>query len=605
MKSTLILLLMSFSSVVFAQKYATSIIFAHNDYQQAIPLYAAYQQRVGYIEADVFLVDGELMVAHTKEEVNPGRTLAVLYLEPLHELVAKNRGLAYGESQQKLTLMIDLKTDGLATIKAIVKELEKFPALLKSPTFKIMVSGNVPDPAQWDQVPEYIHFDGHLSVNYTPTQLQRVEMISADFTKYTQWNGKGVLTTQDAKKVKEAIAKAHDLDKKIRFWAAPDFINAWIELRKAGVDILNSDHVEELAAFINGAEKNFYVNEDLHEVYTPKNEFKKKSPKNVILLIGDGTGLAQWYAGYTANGGALSVFNIKHLGYSKTDASDSYITDSAAGGSAMAGGKKTKNRYIGVDPAGNPLPLITEILKKNDFNTAIISDGNVTDATPASFYAHVPERGMSEEIAADFLKSDNDILIGGGYKTFTQRKDERNLVEELKEKGYYVSTSFEDIHKQEAKTVLLDEKVTASIKDGRGDFLTQALMGSIEILEKQKKPFFIMEESAQIDWGGHGNDVSFLVKEVLDFDIAIGEAMKYVDENQETLLIITADHETGGLAIVGGDFSERSVRSTFTTNDHTGVMVPVFAYGPGSELFQGIYDNTEIYSKILSLLKVK
>ncbi|MBL3656957.1 alkaline phosphatase [Fulvivirga sp. 2943] len=596
---------MSISSVVLGQKYATSIIFAHNDYQQSIPLYAAYQQRVGYIEADVFLIDGELMVAHTKEEVNEGRTLAVLYLEPLHEMVAKNHRLAYGESQQKLTLMIDLKTEGMATIKAIVKELEKFPTLLESPTFKIAVSGNVPAPDHWNEVPEYIHFDGRLTVDYSPAQLQRIEMISADFTKFTKWNGKGVLTTQDAEKVKAAVDKAHNMGKKIRFWAAPDFTNAWIELREAGVDILNSDHVEELATFINGAEKNFYINDDLHQVYSPKHVFKKKKPKNVILLIGDGAGLAHWYAGYTANGGALNVFNIKHLGYSKTDASDSYITDSAAGGSAMAGGKKTKNRYIGMDPAGNPLPLITEILKQNNFSTAIISDGSVTDATPASFYAHVPERDMSEEIAADFLKSDNDILIGGGYKAFTERKDQRNLKEELKEKGYFVSPSFDDIDKQQPKTVLLDEQVTASVRDGRGDFLTQALMGSIKIFEKQKKPFFIMEESAQIDWGGHGNDLGFLVKEVLDFDKTIGEAMKYVDQNQETLLIVTADHETGGLTIVGGDFSEHSVRSTFTTNDHTGVMVPVFAYGPGAELFQGIYDNTDIYSKILSLLNVE
>jgi alkaline phosphatase len=108
-----------------------------------------------------------------------------------------------------------------------------------------------------------------------------------------------------------------------------------------------------------------------------------------------------------------------------------------------------------------------------------------------------------------------------------------------------------------------------------------------------------MAEAAQIDWGGHANNIEYVAREVLDFDQAIGEAMKFVDENRETLLIITADHETGGISLIGGDMSQGRILANFSTGDHTGIMVPVFAYGPGAEWFRGVYQNTAIYQKML------
>jgi alkaline phosphatase len=135
--------------------------------------------------------------------------------------------------------------------------------------------------------------------------------------------------------------------------------------------------------------------------------------------------------------------------------------------------------------------------------------------------------------------------------------------------------------------------------NGRSNFLSRSLNKTLESFSKDNRPFFIMTEGAQIDYGGHANKMEYVVREMLDFDEAVGEAMKFVDNNRETLLIVTADHETGGLTLIGGNTSEGFVHGNFSTTDHTGIMVPVFAYGPGAEFFRGVYPNTEIFHKIV------
>ena len=158
---------------------------------------------------------------------------------------------------------------------------------------------------------------------------------------------------------------------------------------------------------------------------------------------------------------------------------------------------------------------------------------------------------------------------------------------------------------QSTKYVVIDNASAISIKQGRGDFLVKSLQKSIASCSKGDTPFFVMAEGAQIDDGGHDNDMEFVVRELLDFDQAVGEAIKFVDSNRETLLIVTADHETGGLTLLGGDISKGYVHGNFSTNDHTAVMVPVFAYGPGAEAFRGVYQNAEIFFKIKQVLNVK
>lgn len=588
-----------------AQQYTPAAIFAHNDYVQPVPFYVAYAQQVGYIEADIFLQNGILLVAHTKEELDNTSTLESLYLKPLDEQLVRTKGIAYADAGRTLTLMIDLKTEGEPTLKALVKTLKRYPRLLACANLSITVSGDMPAPAQWDAYPAFIHFDGRPGIAYTAVQWQRITLVSTSFNDQVKWNGKGIPVEADRQKIATLLQEAHAHGKKLRFWATPDFENAWLVMMDLKVDILNTDHVTDLTTFLKKLPANTYQNKTPYRVYTPlaKTEGDAAKPRNIILLIGDGMGLAQLYTGYTANHGNLNIFQIKNIGLSVTAAADNYITDSAAGATAMATGTKTRNRYISVDTLGAPVPAINHYLKQKDFRTAIISAGDITDATPACFYAHQPERSMSEAIALDFMNTTNDILIGGGTKSFNQRKDGKDLFRELAQKGYTVSPHFAalDTIRSNRFVVLEDAAVVSKVK-GRGDFLTRSLKKSIAAFTPGNKPFFIMAEGAQIDWGGHANNLEYVATEMLDFDQTVGEALRFADSNGETLVIITADHETGGLSLLGGNIAQGTVRSNFSTGDHTSIPVPVFAYGPGAEQFRGVYQNTEIYRKMCALL---
>ncbi|MFN7492110.1 MAG: alkaline phosphatase [Cyclobacteriaceae bacterium] len=595
-------LLFLISVNVFAQP-TSSNIFAHNDYEKKEPFTKAFGLHVGYIEADIFLKDGALLVAHTAAEISKTKTLENLYLQPLQKQLS---GSGYSESSP-LALMIDLKTAGKETLGALVQLMASYPDLANSKSLRITISGNMPDASTWSDYPNYIFFDGRPGNSYTAAQLQRINLVSASFRDYTQWNGKGELTSADRKQLLAVIQKVHAWGKPIRFWAIPDFTNAWIKLNKLGVDILNTDEVEQLHAFLAKWSSSTYQNKTPHATYQPIGQWKEgQRPKNLIIMIGDGAGLAQFYSGYTANRGKLNVFQIPMVGFSITNSSDSYITDSAAGATAIAAGTKTKNRFIGVDSTGKRLPLLTYKLKKKKYQTAIISNGDITDATPASFYAFQPERIMSEEIALDFIQSDVDLLMGGGLKSFQQRKDGKKLFDVLRQKGYQTTSNFGTIDTLTSmKFVVLDDSAVIAKKKGRGDFLIRSLNKSLDVFTKSNSPFFIMLESAQIDWGGHNNDLEYVVTEVLDFDQTIGEALKFADQNKETLILITADHETGGLSLIDGDIQTGYVHGSFSTNDHTGIMVPVFAYGPGAEVFKGIHQNTELYHLLMELFLIK
>lgn len=607
MKKIITLFCLQFFLFGQAQEYSSTNIHSHNDYASSLPFYGAYSNEVGVIEADVFLVNNELFVAHTATEITQHNTLKSLYLEPLAAKLKNLEGKAY-PSNKPLILMIDVKSDAASTLKAIVQQLKTFPEISSNKNIKVVISGNRPLPSQWSTYPEFIYFDGRLTENYSPEELSRVEMISADLKELTIWNGKGVLTQADLQKMQSVIKKVHDQHKKIRFWATQDNINTWMTLMNLKVDFIGTDTVSTLTEFIKNIKTTFYQNTEFHTAYMPKNAaaFAKKKPKNVILLIGDGMGLAQIYAGYTANKGQLNLFNIPTQGFSITNSSDSYITDSAAGGSAMATGLKTNNRFISVDENGKPLEAITQHLANKNFKTAIISSGNSTDATPAAFYAHQPERSFSEPIASDFLSNPSDILIGGGLKEFKSRKDGKDLSQLLIEKGYSFSEKFSSLDTiKNSKMVVLDDAAVVSIKEGRGDFLAQSLAKATNTFSKIKNPFFIMAEGAQIDHGGHKKDLEYVVREMLDFDKLVGQALEFVDKNQETLLIVTADHETGGLSLIDGSISKGYVQGSFSTNDHTAIPVPVFAYGPGAKIFSGVYQNTAIYTKIMEVLFLK
>lgn len=237
--------------VSHSQQYNSSSIFAHNDYVQKKPLLLAYDKQVGFIEADVFLIQGKLLVAHTRIEVDADKTLESMYLKPLALLVERNNGYAYPDTSKTLTLMIDLKTNGEPTLDALVEALNNYPKLTHSKTLQVAVSGDMPKPDKWINYPSFIKFDGRPGVTYSAEQLARIRLISNSFSEYSRWNGKGELKMEEQYKFTQVIDAAHALGKPMRFWAIPDNPMGWKKLMSMKVDILNTDHVEDLTMFLS------------------------------------------------------------------------------------------------------------------------------------------------------------------------------------------------------------------------------------------------------------------------------------------------------------------------------------------------------------------
>jgi len=355
----------------------------------------------------------------------------------------------------------------------------------------------------------------------------------------------------------------------------------------------------------NKALNEVYPGGPFYEVQNYVQPKGKKPPKNIILMIGDGMGLAQVYSAMTANGGHLFLENFKNIGFSKTYSSDNYITDSAAGGTALSSGVKTYNGAIGVDRDKKPIPSIRELAEKKGLKTGLVSTSAITHATPASFLAHVSSRSSYEDIAADFLKTNIDVFIGGGVDNFEKRKDGRNLSKELKDKGYQVLYNMQDIQKvKSGKLAGLTAPEHNKPMPERGEMLVPATQTAINLLSQSKKGFFLMVEGSEIDFLAHENKTPGVVDETLDFDRAVGVALKFAASNGETLIIVTADHETGGMTINGGDYATGKVIAKYTSGGHTGIAVPVYAFGPCAEQFTGFMENTDIAKRMIQLLKV-
>lgn len=345
--------------------------------------------------------------------------------------------------------------------------------------------------------------------------------------------------------------------------------------------------------------------------YTFIDEEKKTNPrevKNIILLIGDGMGITQVSGAMTISGDKLNMTNSRHIGLIKTHSFDNYNTDSAAGGTAISSGKKTKNGMIGMSPDSNRVKLITEIVRrKKKMSYGVVSTSSVTHATPASFVAHNISRHDYEGIALDFVRNKPDVFIGGGKDNFTKRRDQRDLVRVLENDGYQVVFNMDELIEADAERVaaLLADNHLPALAEDRGDMLSRATGKAIELLNRNRRGFFLMVEAAQIDWGGHANDENYTLEETVDFDKAVGVALQFAAKDPNTLVIVTSDHETGGMVIKDGDLKEKSVNADFGVSGHTGVLVPVFAFGAGADMFTGVYENTGLFDKMTEALKLR
>jgi alkaline phosphatase len=332
-----------------------------------------------------------------------------------------------------------------------------------------------------------------------------------------------------------------------------------------------------------------------------------RNPKNIILFIGDGMGPAEVSAAITMSSSILNIESFPYSGFSKTSSSDKYVTDSAAGGTAIASGTKTNNGMIGVGPDSTVVQSIMEIAKNNGLSTGIISTTAITHATPASFVAHNAGRGNYEDIAKDFMNNTIDVFIGGGVGHFKNRKDGVDLTTQLEKNGYDVVYSIEEMKSSSSLKLagLLAPVDMPTVSAGRGIMLEDATRKAIEILSENKKGFILMVEGSMIDFGGHANDINYNISELLDMDKAVGVALDFAKMNGNTTVVITADHETGGLTLTDGNLSQHSVKAEFSTKGHTAVMVPIFSFGPGAANFSGIHENTFFFGEFINLLKLK
>ncbi len=334
--------------------------------------------------------------------------------------------------------------------------------------------------------------------------------------------------------------------------------------------------------------------------------------KNVIFLIGDGMGLAQVSASYYygEEGQTPSFSRFNQIGLLNTSSAKEKVTDSASSATAYATGERTYNGAIGVDVDTAELENLVEKLAPQGFSIGLVSTSSIVHATPASFYAHIDSRNKYEEIARQLVYADVDFFAGGGTQFFAQREDQRNYLDTLKAKGVNLSTkSLDDFGRGKLGQkygYLLAEDGMPPMTDGREDYLLNATKKAINYLKQDEEGFFLMVEGSQIDWAGHANNANYLIREVLDFNTVIDEVLDFAEKDGQTLVVVTADHETGGFSLSAADIRRQAnysiISPSFSTPHHSATLVPIFAFGPGAELFRGIYDNKEVHNKILQAL---
>lgn len=336
---------------------------------------------------------------------------------------------------------------------------------------------------------------------------------------------------------------------------------------------------------------------------TNKVSDQSKRPKNVILLIGDGMGLAQMYATYTYTGGKLNMLRCDQVALVTTFSANDYTTDSGAAGTALACGVKTNNGMIGMTPDSLPAESILKLADKNGLSTGLVVSCDITHATPAAFIASVTSRKLTEDIALQFLDTDIDVFIGGGYDRFAKREDKLNLIDSLAARNYQMVETLSGLSQinQGKLAAMLYSDHPPKMSEGRGDLLPIGTDKAIELLDHNSAGFFLMVEGSQIDWGGHDNNVDYIISETVDFDKAVGIALDFAEKDGETLVVITADHETGGMSNLEGSFKENRAGGKFTTTNHSAQPVMLYAYGPGSQNFKGMMDNTDVFRLIKEL----
>lgn len=378
-------------------------------------------------------------------------------------------------------------------------------------------------------------------------------------------------------------------------------------------------------------------------------EKSKGKIRNVILIIGDGMGPQQLgllyaYARYAAGSkvpdrvAAIEQMAIDgELGMVRTEPYGAIVVDSAAAATQLATGKWAGSEMIGVDYEGNPAKTVVEVARDLGKSTGIVSDTRLTHATPGSFAAHQADRSMENEIAVDMVNSKTDVmlsgglrhfvpaatndvdsatyqsvsqLVGGAFAPYSRREDNRNLLLEARQSGYQLAFDYESLAEVKDGKVLgifANSELLDAIGENKAlagacrtePTLVEMTEKSLELLSKNPRGFFLMIEGGQIDWAGHNNDAGIMLHELLQLDTAVRKVMDWARGRDDTLILVTADHETGsfGFSYSGRDLPEPRSLSGSAFKDHP--FIPNFSYAP-HELLDNLAAQKSSFYEIFS-----
>lgn len=332
---------------------------------------------------------------------------------------------------------------------------------------------------------------------------------------------------------------------------------------------------------------------------------KGKKVKNIIFMIGDGMGLEQLSTAWIVNNRHLNITdNFPYVGLQWTYSASKLVTDSAAAGTALFTGSKTNNGMLAMSPDGQPLETLPEYARSKGWKTGMSVVCRICDATPAAYAAHHANRDSLYSITSQMVDCGLDFISGGGLKWWENRPDGRDLTAEVEAKGYTFVKDLESLKAvEEGPVIALTAYTELPPALDRGTEHQEAVLKALELLDDNKKGFFLMVEGSCIDDWCHANKVGFAVEEILDFDRTVGAVLEWAAKDGETLVIVTADHSTGAMTLLGGNVEGQSVAVNYANTGHNGVALPVYAWGPGAEKFVGIYENAELSQMIKEIIK--
>lgn len=348
-----------------------------------------------------------------------------------------------------------------------------------------------------------------------------------------------------------------------------------------------------------------YISPNPYEIVSVDSPDPGSEVRNIIFMIGDGMGLEQVSCAWTLNHGKLNLDNMPVTGLSRTYSASDLITDSAAGGTALAAGVKTANGHVGTDPAGNPLESIFGKAQKLGKKTGVAVTCLLYDATPAAFCCHDTDRYNYDDIVAGYLESGVDYIVGGGLDHFrSKRADGRDIVAEMSRAGYNIALTMDELNRGRLPLLGVLDEWNLPVALERGDMFRDMVSKGLKELSyaSGEKGFVMMIEGSCIDDWEHENRIDLAMEELFDFDRTLGDVLKWAAADGHTLVVVTADHSTGALTLQGGNLEKGEIKVAFGSDSHNGIAVPVYAFGPGSDKFTGIMENYELGALVASFL---